>query len=174
VEDLAAARRVRDFGMKEQAVDRLLVVLDSGHRRIGARRGDMELRRRLIHPVPVARPHDRRRFRLKPRKKSVVVAHRDFGAAVFALRRRHDLRPGELGDELHAVADPEDRRAHVEHPPIDRGRALIEHGIRAAGQDDSLGIERANEVEVEALRRGVDLAVHARLADSPGDQLREL
>ncbi len=174
VQDLAAARRMGNLRVEQHSVDRLLLVLHSGDGRVGARGRDAEMRRRLIHAVAMTRPHDRRRARLESREQSPVLANRDLGATVLPLTRGHDLAAGEPGDELHPVANAKDRDTEIQDRRICGRRTLVEHGIRTARENDAFGVERPDEGEVQSLACGVDLAVDARFADTPRDQLREL
>src|SRR6266516_1463447 len=155
VQDLAAARGVRDLGVKQHAEDRLRRVLHPSDRRIGARRGHAGVG-------------------LKTRKQALVFLDRDLGAAVLTFRGGRCLAARQLRDELHAVTNAEHRRTQVENPGVDRGRAGVEHGIGAAGQNDPLGVERSNKTEVRAPGGRVDLAVDTRFAYPAGDELREL
>src|SRR5215813_6524014 len=71
-----------------------------------------------------------------------------------------------------AVADAEDRHAHLEGDLRRPRRSDLRHRGWAAGEDDGLGREFR-----DLLRLGVeghDLAIDPRLADAPGDQLRDL
>ena len=174
VQDLAAARGVRDLGVKQHAEDRLRRVLHPSDRRIGARRGHAELGRRRLQAVTVARPHDHAGVGLKTRKQALAFLDRDLGAAVLTFRGGRCLAARQLRDELHAVTNAEHRRTQVENPGVDRGRARVEHGIGAAGQNDPLGVERSNKTEVRAPGGRVDLAVDTRFAYPAGDELREL
>ena len=77
-----------------------------------------------------------------------------------------------LGDELGAVADPQDRDPQVVHLGVHQRRTLDHHRLRATGEDDGGRIAGCE------LRRGDvvgnDLGVDVRLADPPCDQLRVL
>ena len=91
VQDLAAARRVRHLGVKQDAEDRLGLVLHARDGRIGAGGGDPEMRWWLVHPIAVARPHDGRRARLESGEEALVLTNRDLGAPVLPLARGHDF-----------------------------------------------------------------------------------
>src|SRR2546422_4246502 len=94
---------------------------------------------------------------------------RSLRPSVLALGRRRDLPPREVGDELHPVADAEDRNAELQQLRIGARGARVEHRVGTAGEDDPLGGELADELEIAC--RGVDLAIDVRLAHAPRDQL---
>src|SRR2546422_8670560 len=100
------------------------------------------------------------------------AAQRHLRPSILPLGRRRDLPAREVGDELHAVADAEDRDAEFEQLRIGARRARVEHGVGTARENDPLGGELADEREIA--RRGMDLAVDVRLAHAPRDQLRVL
>ena len=110
-------------------------------------------------------------MRSKAVEQSTRLLHLELGAAVFPPAGADHLASGEVRDELHAVADGENRR-DVEDGGIDDRRALLVDGARSAAEDDAGRVPLANPVERP--RRRVNLRVHARLTHAPGDELSEL
>ena len=98
-----------------------------------------------------------------------MSAYFQIDGPVFGLFARPDLPAEEMGHQLGAIADPEDRLAEFEDLFIDGGGAFEVDGIRAAGEDDpfDLGVFEAGEVMVKRDDFRIDLA----LTDAPGDQL---
>ena len=160
--------------MEQHAVDRLRVMLHARDRRIAARSGDAELRWRRLDAIAVTRPHDDARIRLEARKEALVLLHADLGSAVLALRGRSRLAAREMGDQLHPIADAKYRNAELEDLGVDGGSTGLEYRVGSAGQNDALGIERPNEIELHALGSWMNLAVDAGLTNAPRDELREL
>src|SRR5207247_9930732 len=113
VQDLAAARGVRNLGVKQHAEDRLGYMLHPRDRRVGARRRHAELRWRRLQTVTVARPHEHTGVALEARKQTLALVDADVGAAVLAFRRGRRLATRQLRDELHAVTDAARRRTQV-------------------------------------------------------------
>src|SRR5690606_32811284 len=80
-----------------------------------------------------------------------------------------DLAAQLRGHGLHAVADAEHGDVGIPHG-LRRGRRIgLEHGLGAAGEDDSLRIERAHGVIAGI--PGMDLAIDAELAHAARDEL---
>src|SRR2546426_9970189 len=92
----------------------------------------------------------------------------------LALGGRRHLAACQVGHELHAVANREDRCPELEQLRIGRRRARIEHRVGATGQNDALRGELFDETDVAAARGGMDLAVDVRLAHPARDELGEL
>ena len=102
------------------------------------------------------------------------IAGHDFDGhlAVFAFRSGNDLSAELVGHQLHAVADAQNRQAHGENGGIDGRRAIFEHAVRAAGEDDS-----GRRILLQFLRRRVtadDFRIDFHFTDAPRDQLRIL
>jgi hypothetical protein len=170
-DDLAAARRVRDLGMKLDAVDRLVFVAHAGDRHALARRCDDESVRRYVDVIAVAHPDGRRLVAVEAVEQSAGFLDHELGASVLAPARTNDVAAGHLGDELHAVTDGENRR-DVEQTGVGERRAIVVHRVGAAAQDDAGGPPLADPLERAC--RGMDFRVDARLAHPAGDQLSEL
>ena len=128
---------------------------------------------RRLHAVAVAHP-DRRAVDLAgdAGEEVALVVDRDLGGAVLAVRGARDLAAGQEVQDVHPVADAEDRDADVEDGLVGERRALGVDARRAAREDDALGGELPDGVERDV--EGVDLAVDVLLADAPRDQLRVL
>ena len=85
---------------------------------------------------------------------------------------RLDRAPEPDSHGLHAVADPEHRHPGPEHGLRDRETVSPGDRLRSPGEHDALRRERFERVVGDVER--TDLAVHARLADAPGDEPRVL
>ena len=91
------------------------------------------------------------------------------GPAVLAAHPAAD-RPTELlGDELGAVADPEDRHTELVDRRIEPRCAVDMDALGAARQDDRRRIAIDHLGRRHAVRH--DLGVHVELADPAGDEL---
>ena len=87
-------------------------MLESRNRRIGARRGNPVARRSRIHVIPVAHP-DRGFLPVAEAVEQLPALDLDHGPAVFPAGRSFDLAAGEMGQQLHTVAEAEHRRAQL-------------------------------------------------------------
>ncbi len=172
-DDLAAAAGVGHFGMEQHAVDRLRLVAEPGDGRVVAGGDDVEVGWRRHDLVAVTRPDRERRPRGEASEQTRFL-DRDLSSAVLVRVGRRDFAPREMRDQLHAVADPQDRNAEVEHATIDSRGARLEHRVGTARENDPLRGELLHEREVRAFGGRMDLAVHVLLAHAPRDQLREL
>src|SRR5690606_884268 len=95
----------------------------------------------------------------------------DLRASVFAPSALHDPT-FEMRDELHAVADAEDRHPEAHQLGV-RGRNFgAVDGRRPTREDDPLRVPRADPVQRPGRR--MYLAVDTLLPNPPGDELREL
>ena len=169
----AALGRMHHLGMEHEAVIAPCVVGDDGERRPLAHPHGAEAGGQLGHPVAMAHP-DLLAAALLPDavEQRAILDHLDEGAAVLAIIRWLDLA-AELGAEgLMAVADAEQRHAHLEGDLRRPGRPHLGHRGGPAGEDDGLGRELGDLLRVGV--EGHDLAIDARLADAPRDQLRDL
>ena len=119
--------------------------------------------------IAVARPDAQlgRERREDRGRRAVADVHES--VAVLALRRGSDPPAERLRHQLHAVADPEHRHAHIEERRIAFRRASLGDAFRSAGQDDADGLtcgdERGRRVERQ------DFAIHRQFAQAPGDEL---
>src|SRR5206468_7648172 len=84
VQHLPAPRRVGHLGVKQHAENRPGLVLESRHRRVGARGRHAKLRWRLLDPVAVAGPHGDAPLRLESGEQAGRVTYRDLRPAVLA------------------------------------------------------------------------------------------
>ena len=96
------------------------------------------------------------------------------GVIVLAFVGGTHLAIEQVGGELRAVADAEDRNAEVVETDGNRRGAVFIHGRGAAGQHDADRVHGFDLREVGGHRAGMDLAVDALLADPARDQLRVL
>src|SRR5262249_50335049 len=108
----------------------------------------------------------------EPGKQVAGIVDDELGRAeLTAVGSRHHP-VAELQEHAHAVANPQERHGHVEHPRVEHRRPLGVHTGRPPGEDDPPRAQLADTVEREVVR--VDLAIDLRLAHPPGDQLRVL
>ncbi len=105
-------------------------------------------------------------------EKRAAVADLHKGAAELVMIGCLDLA-AELGDQrLLAVADAEQRHAHLEGELRGARRIVFRHRCRAAGKDDAARSEVADAREIGV--EGHDLAIDACFAYAPRDELGEL
>jgi hypothetical protein len=125
--------RVAHLGVELQRVDPSLAVLHGRHRRVGRLGRDREPARHARDAVAVAHPGHELAL---DAAEQVAFGAREDRLAVLAHRRRRDLTTERPGDELHAVADREDREAAVEQPVRQRGCTVRVDALRTARQHD--------------------------------------
>ncbi len=170
-QDLQTVIRVRDLGMEQQAVQRLLRVL---HRRdgcVGAGRDDAKSWRCRLDIVAMARPDTEvARYSVEQTRTGLADLHK--GMPEFPMRRRRDAPSQRVGHQLHAVADSQYGSAQLQHCRVRFRCTRLRNALRSAGQNEAGGFARAQLVD-----RGVEwqnLAVDRQLAQPARDQLREL
>jgi hypothetical protein len=166
-------RRVQHLGVPLHAVQLAVVVLERRHRRARRRGGDPQPLRRRGDGVAVAHPHRLALGLAGPNSVEEAPAR-----PAWAWRRtrdrpvRCDLAPERARHRLEAVADAEDRYAGREQRRVEGGGAVGVHAARPPGQHDRRGLAVQDRRAGDRVRH--DLAVDARLADPPGDELRVL
>ena len=164
---------MHDLEMKLHAVIAARFIGDRGEGRVFRGGDDAKAFRQLRHAVAMAHP-DGKAAALLPHavEQRAVLQRRHLGAAEFAMMTAFDLA-AELGrHRLLAVADAEHRHAGVENALRRAGRALVRDRARPAGEDHRLGAD-LGEGALGGLERR-DLAIDARLAHAPRDELRHL
>ena len=145
-------------------------VREGRDRRVGARGNRPEALWQPEHLVSVAHP-DGQLLR-KSLEQTRPLADREHRGAVLALARGRNLASEVVRDQLHAVADPQDRHPAAQGGRVDLGRVGLVHGGGTAAQDQP---GRPACLQLRPGRGARDeLAVDARLSDAPGDQLRVL
>jgi hypothetical protein len=108
----------------------------------------------------------------EPGKQIVRVVDHQIRRPVLTRRGARHHPAVLLRQHAHAVANPKQRHAEPREPRIRQRRVVLIHTRRPAGEHDPLRLHR-----LDALQRQVErmqLAVHARLADAAGDELRVL
>lgn len=121
--------------------------------------------------VAVTHPHVLG-IRLTAEQHAAVAGERSIRRAVLTKTRVGHLAAESPRHHLEAVADAERRDAEIEDATIERGRTLLIDRRWTAGEDERDGVLRADLGGGGRVRH--DLAVHARLADATGDELRIL
>ncbi len=177
-EDRRALQRVRDLGMKLQAVDMALLVGHAGDRRAVGARHQLEPGRHFGDAVAVRHPHVEHAVTfgglvvLDIAQQLGMAARAHAGVTEFALADVFDLAAELLGDRLHAVADAENRQAELEQPGRNFRTIAIQGRFRAAREYEST---RAEITDLRELRiPGVNFAVNPGFAHAARDQLRVL
>src|SRR5439155_23741579 len=138
--DPRAVLGVRDLGMKLHGVDLPLWILGRGEEAFPARAEERESGRQSLDEVAVARPDAA--LLGEPRQKRPGARDRQGRLAVLPAVARTNLPAQLLGEELHAVADAQDRRPTIEHRGRNSRRARLEHARGSAREDDALRVER--------------------------------
>ena len=169
---------VRDFRVELDGVKAAFLV---GHRRDRARfaaADDLETGRQFADLVAMAHPDFEKAvaFRVRPVLDAVeqprMAAGAHLGIAELALAGAFDLAAQLLRHGLHAVADAEHRHAKLENDLRRRPFLGFIDRVRAAGENDSLRVEAADEIGGDVKR--MEFAIHLLLADAAGDQLGNL
>src|SRR3954466_6247274 len=163
---------MRDLGMELDAEPRLAFVPERGDGgAVTARRAEEPAGERP-HLIAMAHPGDEVLRRLEATEEwTRVAAHLYLGAPVLPALGRNDFAAVQVRDEVHPVADAEDRR------DLERGRlggrhVLAVNRVRAAAEDDAGWRPLANPLD--GARRRMDLRVDARLTHPPRDELSVL
>ena len=167
-DDFPAPRRVRHLRVELDAEEWFLPVLERGNRGVVARCRDLVPRRRDVHMVAVAHPH-RSLLALPEPVEQPPARHGDVGATVFPARRGRHPPSRQLREDLHAIAEAQDRRAQVEERSVGGGDVFSVHGVRPAREDYPAGIPVTNPSH--GAGRGMDLTIDVRLAHPPRDEL---
>ena len=159
-----------DLGVELHPVEVAGDVLDGADRGVGGAGDDLETGGDARHVVAVAHPH--RAFAVDEEAVEEGPGHAlglQLGMAELALAGRHHHAAEVAGQELHAVADAEDRHAELEELLGNgRGARLVDR-LGPAGEDDPLGREGLDRRQLHV--EGMQLAVDVGLAHPPGDQL---
>ena len=169
---------VRHFGVELQRVEGTRLVGHAGNRAAVGAGHQLEAGRQLGDLVAVAHPDVEqavalgRAVVLDAIEQPGVAPGTDPGEAELALLSRFDLATQLLRHGLHAVADAQHRHAGREHRCRGLVGGLLVRRHVAAGEDDALGAEAADEVVRHVA--GVDLAVDLRFTHAARDQLRDL
>src|SRR5690349_6116934 len=124
-----------DFGMKLQAENRLLVMLDGGKGTSVGHRERGEMVAEILHLIAVAHPNGE--FVGQPREQAAAVFYLADGAAELARftgRNTAALRPAR---ELHAVANSQNRDVEIEDPRIGLRRTRAVHAVGSARKDEA-------------------------------------
>jgi hypothetical protein len=158
--------------MELHAVEPARVIGDGGERCAVGNADGTEAVGQTDDAVAVAHPH---LFALGPHafEQRAVFCYVDIGAAEFPVIRAFDLAAGLRHHGLLAVADAQDRQAHIEQRRVRPRSAVVGHGTRPAGQDQAFRLKGLDIGLGGGLER-VDFAIDAGFAHAPGDQLRHL
>ncbi len=155
------------LGVPLQAIQATLAAFKSSNRGLSRGGRDGEALGCTLDGVAVAHPHDL--IVGGAIEQAGALGHRGLGVTVLAgARATHGATQG-VRHRLEAVADTQDGHTGLENRGIDRGRALLVHGGRAAGQDD--GGRLLGEHVRHAHGVGDDLRVDVGLAHAARDQL---
>ena len=169
---LASPRGVGHLGVELDGVEPLLRVRHRAEGRVLAAADDAESARRRRHLVSVAHPDVEVLAGAHLPERPHGLQNLDPGMAVFTVRFPVDGPAEQLGHELQAVADAQDRDAHLEHRPVHERRPGLLHAEGASRKDDPPRREGADLLQRH--RAGMDLAIDVQLAHAARDQLRVL
>ena len=158
--------------MELQAVPGLLAVGHGGERQVLGGGQRLEAVRQGVDVVAVRHPHlaplaGAERIQQRMRPQAADPGRPELPPRAGAHRRAEAPR-----QRLHAVADAEHRDTRLQHRVRHRRMRVPDRGLRPARQDHPGGAEGADRGRLGVA--GVQLAVAARLAHAPGDQLRVL
>ena len=166
LQDALALGRVHHLGVELEAEEPGAVAHDGDGRVVGVGQG-VEAGRHLGDAVAVAHPDRHRRWQALE-DGGVAVGLVDHGGAVLAALAGGDAAPQLVGEQLHAVADAEDRQAALEDVGGGRGRPFIVDAGRPAGEDEAPRLEAGHLLPGRVV--GDELAVDAALAHPAGDE----
>ena len=165
LQNLLAVLGVQHLGVELHAVQVLLGAAHSGVPAAVSMSDGTETRGQLLHLHAVAHPaHGGLRHVLE--QGGDVVGQLDL--AVLAGLGLAALTAQQVHHQLLAVADAQHGDAHLEQGLVHHGGVGLEHGGRAAGEDK--GVRRKGADLLHGGAEGLDLAVHAALADAAGHQ----
>src|SRR3989304_3831582 len=128
-----------------------------------------EPRRHPFNSITMGHPHDGRIVFTDVLEEIALVVDGEIGPPVLPVLGFYHLPAGEMGHQLHAVADAENRNALIEEFLGDARRLLIVHAGWAAGEHDTLWAVSQNRGQRRRARQ--NLRIDLRFADTAGDQL---
>src|SRR6266566_3467802 len=144
LQDLAAARSVRDFGMKLQAVESPLRIFDGGERRAAGARRDAKPIRQRCYFITVTVPDVH--LRAQAVKKLRPVSYIQYPGPVLAASGVSDLT-AEVMRHLHQpVTNSKNRDSQGKNFWINLGRTVFVNASRAARQNDAVWLFARNGV----------------------------
>src|SRR6202049_3418674 len=170
-DDLSAARCVRDFGVELHSEGRSRLVPECADRVAVALRGYQISLWRLLDMVAVTHPGGDRLLCREAGKQPFWLHDLPLGWRVLATIRANHLSAFDVRYQLHSVADAE-HGGDVEDGRIGERDVVAIDRVWSAAQNDPGGLPVANPLHARAGR--MNFGVHTRLANSPGNQLREL
>src|SRR5687767_7267958 len=121
--------------------------------------------------IAVAHPRGELLSCLEPREHLIRLGDAYLGSAVLSPAPTLDLSALDVRDEVHAIADPQNR-SDVEDRPIGRRDVFAVYRVGSTAQNDSGRIPVSNPFERS--RGRMDLRVHPRLSYAARDELRVL
>src|SRR5579872_1349650 len=163
---LRAARRMHNLRMKLDAANS---AIQTAHRCawcIGGMRDRSQRRRKRLYAIAMTHP-DTMLLSFEAFEQRVLRVDLQRRGAVLLRLRGWSLRAQMRRDDIHAVADAENRRVDLEHLGIEVGRVLFIETRRPARQDDAARLHRANFRERKIER--MNFAIHVRLAHPSRD-----
>ena len=162
---------MRDLGVKLHAEDRSLLVPERADWISIALRGHPIALGRLLDVIPVTHPRRHRLVSRESGEQPARLQHFHLCAPVLTPICPYHLPALDVGDQLHSVTDAEDR-SDVEDGGIGERDVVAVDRVGSAAEDYSGWLPLADPLNGSTRR--VDLGIHPRFADPPGDQLREL
>src|SRR5688572_13010340 len=156
--------------MELDAEDRSRAMTHSRHLHGGASRGHLVARWRCLDMVAMAHPHRDALAFVESTEQPVRSEDLELRASVLA-RTRCDLSALNVRDDVHAVADTENR-CDVEQRRIRARSVVIVYGAGATTQDDASRLPLPDPLD--GARWRMNLGVHTSFTDTPRDQLGEL
>jgi hypothetical protein len=146
-------------------------MLDRRDRRIVARGGDVKARWRDVNVITMAHPDQSVLVFVKAAEQP-PTPHPHGRPAILPPSCPDDGSTGQVGDELHPVADAEHRDAEFEQRGVGRGDILTVHRAWSAGEDDTFRVPLADPFDV--VGRRMDFRVHMGFPHPARNQLRVL
>ncbi len=164
---LDAPRRVSHFGMELHAPQPALRIAHRRHRRVLGASEHLEPVRRRVHAVPMAHPADE--MVVQAGEDRVRPVDPELRLSELPLCARNHCSPELPSHELHSITDAQDRQTQFIQRRVDQRRSGCVDAVRAARKHDPPRLPGQDLIQRRRIRQ--QLAVHAALADTAGDQL---
>ncbi len=139
--DRRSGLRVHHLGVKLHAVDFALRITHRGNIAAGRRSERFEASWKLDHRITVRHPHARLLGHTLPERR-FAMRDRQCGGAIFGVIELDQFRSEIARNELHSVANAQQRQAALQNRGIETRRAVDQRTFRTARKNDRRRIAR--------------------------------